>query len=60
MSNDQVPPAGDRDIIKPLDKHMPIGAPGVPKKKPVKPTTADGTAPAVSAGDKHMPIGEPK
>ncbi|KIZ13505.1 hypothetical protein [Streptomyces natalensis] len=61
MSNEQVPPAGDRDIIKPLDKHMPIGAPRVPKKKPVKPVTGDGgPAPTVAAADKHMPIGEPQ
>ncbi|MEW9519428.1 hypothetical protein [Streptomyces tubercidicus] len=61
MSNEQVPATGDRDVIKPMDKHAPIAAAGVGEQAPAKPVAADGSAPGtVSAKDKHAPLGDPK
>ncbi|UQA94783.1 hypothetical protein [Streptomyces halobius] len=61
MSNDQAPTAGDREIIKPMDKHMPIGAPLLPKKGTAKRGPADGSGSgAASTTDNPDPITEPK
>lgn len=57
MSNEQVPAAGDRDIIKPMDKHMPIGAPRVPTKKTAKGVPAErNTSGATSTTDNSAPV----
>ncbi|KPC62273.1 hypothetical protein [Streptomyces chattanoogensis] len=71
MSTSKEPQAtGERDVIRPMDNHQPIAAPGVtPRVKkradrdvvkpldnhqPIAGTTSSTT------GDNHQPLGEPK
>lgn len=54
-TENKAPEPNERDVIKPMDNHTPIAAPGIGKKKaPRKPGEM------VTTGDNHTPIIEPR